>query len=96
MKLNRNNTILALLLGCAGLLTVNLLSHTGIAAAASPTPAALSIPSPTQLSNSFRNIAKETEPSVVQVISTIQESAPIRAGSSTGNRRTEGGTRLGT
>ena len=73
MKLNRNNTILALLLGCAGLLTVNLLSHTGIAAAASPTPAALSIPSPTQLSNSFRNIAKETEPSVVQVISTIQE-----------------------
>ncbi len=73
MKLNRSNVTLALLLFCAGLLTANLVSHTGIASAAAPTPAVLSIPSPVQLSNSFTKIAKETEPSVVQVISTIQE-----------------------
>ena len=73
MKLNRTNVTLALLLFCAGLLTANLASHTGIASAAAPTPAALSIPSPAALSNSFTKIAKETEPSVVQVISTIQE-----------------------
>jgi serine protease Do len=48
-------------------------SHTGIARAASATPAALTIPSPVQLSNSFTKIAKETEPSVVQIVSTIQE-----------------------
>ncbi len=73
MKLNRSNVTLALLLFCGGLLTANLVSHTGIASAASPTPAALAIPSPVQLSNSFTKIAKESEPSVVQVISTIQE-----------------------
>jgi len=48
-------------------------SHTGIARADSATPAALSIPSPVQLSNSFTKIAKESEPSVVQIVSTIQE-----------------------
>ncbi|MGD0363380.1 MAG: Do family serine endopeptidase [Bryobacteraceae bacterium] len=73
MKLNRSHVTLALLLFCAGLLTANLVSHTGIASAAAPVPAALTIPSPVQLSNSFTKIAKETEPSVVQIISTIQE-----------------------
>jgi serine protease Do len=48
-------------------------SHTGIASAAAPTPATLTVPSPVQLSNSFTKIAKETEPSVVQILSTIQE-----------------------
>jgi serine protease Do len=73
MKLNRTHVTLALLLCCLGLLTANLVSQTGIASAAAPTAAALTIPSPVQLSNSFTKIAKETEPSVVQVISTIQE-----------------------
>ena len=73
MKLNRSNVTLALLLFCAGLLTANLVSHTGIASAAGATPVALTIPSPVQLSNSFTKIAKESEPSVVQIISTIQE-----------------------
>jgi len=73
MKLNRSHVTLALLLGCAGLLTANLVSHTGIARAAGATPTALTIPSPVQLSNSFTKIAKESEPSVVQIVSTIQE-----------------------
>ena len=73
MKLNRSNVTLALLLFCAGLLIANLVSHTGIARAAGATPAALTIPSPVQLSNSFTKIAKESEPSVVQIVSTIQE-----------------------
>jgi len=72
MKLNRSNVTLALLLFCAGILTMNLLSHTGIARADS-TPAQLTIPSPVQLSNSFTKLAKESEPSVVQIVSTIQE-----------------------
>ena len=73
MKLNRSNATLALLLFCAGLFTMNLLSHTGIARADSSKPATLQIPSPVQLSNSFTKIAKEAEPSVVQIVSTIQE-----------------------
>jgi serine protease Do len=73
MKLNRSNVTLALLLFCAGLLAANLVSHTGIARADSATPAALSIPSPVQLSNSFTKLAKESEPSVVKIVSTIQE-----------------------
>jgi serine protease Do len=50
-----------------------MVSHTGIARAAGATPAALTIPSPAQLSNSFTKIARESEPSVVQIVSTIQE-----------------------
>ena len=73
MKLNRSNVTLALLLSCAGLLVANMVSHTGIARAAGATPAALTIPSPAQLSNSFTKIARESEPSVVQIVSTIQE-----------------------
>ncbi|MGC9949572.1 MAG: Do family serine endopeptidase [Bryobacteraceae bacterium] len=73
MKLNRSNVTLALLLFCAGLLAANLVSHTGIARADSATPATLTIPSPVQLSNSFTKIAKESEPSVVQIVSTMQE-----------------------
>jgi serine protease Do len=49
------------------------MSHTGVARAAGATPVALTIPSPVQLSNSFTKIAKESEPSVVQIVSTIQE-----------------------
>jgi len=73
MKLNKSNVTLALLLFCAGLLVANLVGHTGIARAAGATPPALTIPSPVQLSNSFTKIAKESEPSVVQIVSTIQE-----------------------
>ena len=73
MKLNRSYVTLALLLFCAGLLTANLVSHTGIARAAAATPAALTIPSPVQLSNSFTKIAKESEPSVVKIVSTIEQ-----------------------
>jgi serine protease Do len=74
MKLNRTNVTLALLLFCAGLLTANLVSHTGIARAASETPVALTVPSPVPLANNpFTKIAKETEPSVVKIVSTIQE-----------------------
>jgi serine protease Do len=74
MKLNKSNATLALLLFCAGLLTANLFSRSGmIARAASPVPAALAIPSAVPLSNSFTKIAKEAEPSVVQIVSTIQE-----------------------
>jgi serine protease Do len=74
MKLNRSNATLALLLACAGLLVANLFTHSGmIARAASTTPVALSIPNPVQLSNSFSALAKQSEPSVVQILSTIQE-----------------------
>jgi serine protease Do len=74
MKLNRSYVTLALLLFCAGLFAANLASHIGIARADSPTQAApLTIPSPVQLSNSFTKLAKESEPSVVQIVSTIQE-----------------------
>ncbi|MFN7996827.1 MAG: trypsin-like peptidase domain-containing protein [Bryobacteraceae bacterium] len=74
MKVNRSNVILALLLFCAGLLTANLFNRSGIVArAASPIPAALTVPQAVPLSNSFTKIAKESEPSVVQILSTIQE-----------------------
>src|SRR5579871_2541636 len=72
MQLNRKYATLAPVVLCAGLLTVNLLSQTKAAHAA---PAALSVPSPVQLSNSFKGIAKEAEPSVVQITSTIQQKA---------------------
>jgi len=80
MKLNRSHVTLALLLLCAGLLTANLMNHSGIVArAASATPAALTIPNAVQVSNSFTKIAKESEPSVVQILSTMQEKrTPVR------------------
>jgi serine protease Do len=74
MKLNKTNVTLALLLLCAGLLTANLLDRPGIIARAA-SPAALTIPDPVQLSNAFSAIAKQAEPSVVQIVSTIQEKA---------------------
>ncbi len=85
MKLNRSYVTLALLLFCVGLLTANLLNHTGIASAASATPAALVVPSAVQLSNSFTKIAKEAEPSVVQIVSTIQEKRTSMRGLFNGN-----------
>jgi serine protease Do len=56
------------------------MNHSGIVArAASATPAALTIPNAVQVSNSFTKIAKESEPSVVQILSTIQEKrTPVR------------------
>jgi serine protease Do len=80
MKLNRSHATLALLLFCAGLLVANLINHSGmIARAASTTPAMLAIPNAVQLSNSFSAIAKQSEPSVVQIVSTIQEKRmPVR------------------
>ena len=86
MKLNRSYVTLALLLFCAGLLTANLFNRTGVsAAAASATPASLVVPSPVQLSNSFTKIAKEAEPSVVQIVSTIQEKHSNMRGMFNGN-----------
>ena len=77
MKLNKSHVTLALLLFCAGLLTANLFNRNGIIArAAGVTPVALSIPNPVQLSTSFTKIAKEAEPSVVQILSTIKEKQP--------------------
>jgi serine protease Do len=80
MKLNRSHATLALLLFCAGLLVANLITHSGmIARAASTTPAALAIPNAVQLSTSFSAIAKQSEPSVVQIVSTIQQKrTPVR------------------
>lgn len=74
MKINRSNATLALLLFCAGLLSANLFNRSGmVASAAAPVPAALSIPNAAPLPNSFAKIAKQSEPSVVQILSTIQE-----------------------
>ena len=72
MKLSKTNVTLALALVGAGLLFANQVSHSRIAHAAGATPAALTIPSPVQLSNSFTKIAKEAEPSVVQILSTMK------------------------
>src|SRR5579871_6522483 len=73
MKLNRSNVTLALLCACVGLLGANLIGRTGVASADSSKPAPLTIPNPVRLSSEFTKLAKEAEPSVVQIISTIQE-----------------------
>ena len=80
MHLNKRNATPALLLLCAGLLAVNLIGRPGnTARAASPAPAALAIPNAVAVSNSFSAIARQTEPSVVQIVSTIQQKAmPMR------------------
>jgi serine protease Do len=62
-----------------------LASHAGIAHAAGATPGALTIPSAAQLSNSFTKIAKEAEPSVVQILSTIKEKQQPMRGFFNGN-----------
>ncbi|HLY19652.1 MAG TPA: Do family serine endopeptidase [Bryobacteraceae bacterium] len=82
MRLNKTIVTLALMVFGAGLLTANLASHAGIAHA---TPAALVVPSPVQLSNSFTKIAKEAEPSVVQIVSTITEKRGPARGFFNGN-----------
>jgi serine protease Do len=84
MKLDRKYTTPALVLACAALLTANLVSHAGITHAAGASAAALTIPSATQLSNSFTKIAKEAEPSVVQIVSTIKQK-PVRMRGFSGN-----------
>jgi serine protease Do len=56
-------------------------------AAATPAPDAtpLVIPDPVQLSNSFAKLAKQMEPSVVQVTSTIEQKVVDRRGRGNGN-----------
>ncbi|HTQ54837.1 MAG TPA: Do family serine endopeptidase [Bryobacteraceae bacterium] len=73
MRLKKSYVIPTLALVCAGLLAADLVTRGGIVRAAGATPAALTIPSPVQLSTSFTKIAKGAEPSVVQILSTIKE-----------------------
>lgn len=74
MQLDKRYTTPALLLLGAGLLTFSLTGR-----ADSPPPAPLAVPSAVQLSNSFSAIAKLAEPSVVQIVSTMQQKAmPMR------------------
>lgn len=51
-----------------------------VAAAAAQEATPLSIPSPAQLSNSFSQLAKQVEPSVVQIESTIEQKTSGRRG----------------
>ena len=79
MKLNRSHATLALLLFCAGLLIANLFSsHWNARACSLHNACRAAIPNAVQLSNSFSN-CQATEPSVVQIVSTIQEKrTPVR------------------
>jgi serine protease Do len=73
--LNTRRSVLLLTL-IAGLVSGLLLGSgvwTARAAAAAPDAQPLQIPSPVQLSNSFSELAKQLEPSVVQVTSTMEQ-----------------------
>ena len=78
-KTQRSLLLLTLIAGLA----VGVLFTTGIRvakAAATPAPDAtpLVIPDPVQLSNSFAKLARQLEPSVVQVTSTIEQKVVVR------------------
>ncbi len=77
MKILKTRRSLALLVLIAGLAGGVLLSQgikvTKAAAGVAPDATPLTIPDPVQLSNSFSKLAKELEPSVVQVTSTIEQ-----------------------
>jgi serine protease Do len=73
LKNSRTLVALALALGLiVGLLAGVRLSDVHKAAAQAPDAAPLSIPDPVQLSTTFTKLAKQLEPSVVQVTSTIE------------------------
>src|SRR5918912_2938108 len=65
--------------------------NTGVKAAkdnsAAPGAAPLVIPNPVELSNSFSQIAKQVEPSVVNISTTYLPKAPSRARSGNGRRQ---------
>jgi serine protease Do len=74
MRINKRTGVLALVLP-AGLL-MGALINSGLRAkdqSVAPGATPLQIPSPVQLSNSFSKLAKQLEPSVVQISSTIEE-----------------------
>ncbi len=80
-SLKLKNGVLAATL--AGALALGTLATTGIRAASAtavaPDATPLTIPNPVQLANSFSKLAKELEPSVVQITSTIQvKASPTR------------------
>ncbi len=84
MKILKTQRSLALLLLIAGLAAGVLLSQ-GLRVAKAATTVApdatpLTIPDPVQLSNSFSKLAKELEPSVVQVTSTVEQKVVQRRG----------------
>jgi serine protease Do len=77
MRINKRTGVLALVLP-AGLL-MGALINSGLSAkdqVAAPNATPLQIPSPVQLSNSFSKLAKQLEPSVVQITSSIEEKSP--------------------
>ncbi len=84
MKILRTQRSLALLLLVVGLAAGVLLSQTirvaKAATAVAPDATPLTIPDPVQLSNSFSKLAKQLEPSVVQVTSTIEQKMVQRRG----------------
>jgi len=77
MKILKTQRSLALLVLIVGVVTGVALSQSMKAvkasAAVAPDATPLTIPDPVQLSNSFSKLAKEVEPSVVQVTSTIEQ-----------------------
>jgi serine protease Do len=77
MRINKRTGVLALVLP-AGLL-MGALINSGLSAknqVVAPDATPLEIPSPVQLSNSFSKLAKQLEPSVVQITSSIEEKSP--------------------
>ena len=85
MKLTKTQRSILLLTLIAGLVLGGLFGNglrTAKAAAtqAAPDATPLQIPDPVQLSNSFSKLAKQLEPSVVQVTSTMEEKSARRGG----------------
>jgi serine protease Do len=85
MKISKTRRSIVLLTMAVGLVGGVLLSqevHNTKAAAKAVAPDAtpLVIPNPVELSNSFSKLAKELEPSVVQITSTIEQKAVERRG----------------
>ncbi|MGO9097668.1 MAG: Do family serine endopeptidase [Bryobacteraceae bacterium] len=76
MNIPRSRRYVAALAVAVGLLLATLI-YTGVGTARAASPAAdatpLTIPNPVQLSNEFSRLAKQLEPSVVQVTSTIEQ-----------------------
>ncbi len=74
LKTQRSLALLVLIVGLAmGVLFTQGLRVARAASTTAPDAAPLSIPDPVQLSNSFSTLAKQLEPSVVQVTSTIEQ-----------------------
>ncbi len=74
LKTQRSLALLVLIVGlAAGVALSQGMKAVKASAAVAPDATPLSIPDPVQLSNSFSKLAKEVEPSVVQVTSTIEQ-----------------------